>query len=168
VRYELLLQSLEVGAPYDPAPVEALLAARGLTDAPGGGKVWRLKAGEIEVRQLVEGGKLLATELRAPLSDKLDLIRELVVEGAALAAEAKVRLFDPQISKTLTASDEGLVADQYLRTAKYAGEMLGVSEAVNASFSGPDAGTLKPGTKVLLGLGAFLLVLYLLADNLLK
>jgi hypothetical protein len=162
----LLLQPTVAGAPYDPARVDEALAARGVTQTPKG-RVWKLKAGEIEVRLLVEGGVALATELRVPLSDKLELIREAVVQGAALAAEAQVRLLDPHLSKELSERDDALVADEFLRTASYAGRMMGVSEALGASYTGEDPTALKPGTKVLLGLGALLVLLYLVADKLL-
>jgi hypothetical protein len=161
VRYELLLQSPAPGAPFEPARVDEVLRGRAVEERPDGARLWRLKAGEVEVRRLVEGGAELACVLRVPLSDKLDLVRELVVEGSTVAQEAGARLYDPQLSRTLNASDEGLVADQFLRTARYAGEMMGLPEAVGASFAVPDEG-LKPGTKVLLGLlavGALLWVL---------
>jgi hypothetical protein len=169
VTYDLLLQSLEPGAPYETAPVDALFDARKASPpAPvGGGRRWQLKAGTVEVRPLIEGGKCIATEIKVPLSDKLELVREVVAEASQVATEAKVRLFDPQLSKALNPNDEGLVADQYLRTAKYAGEMMGVSEAIGASFSTPDAGTLKPGTKVVLGLVGFVIILYLIVSKLL-
>ncbi|MHB8878079.1 MAG: hypothetical protein ACYC8T_30650 [Myxococcaceae bacterium] len=163
MRYELLLQAKEPGAPYDPSPVDQALAARGVVQTPEGLR-WRLKAGEVEVRLLIEGGRSVATELRVPLSEKLDLVRELVVEGAAVAAQAGALLFDPQLTKGLSANDEGLVAEQFLRTAKYAGEMMGLPEAVGASYSGDDPTALKPGTKVLLGLVGLLVALYLLVD----
>jgi hypothetical protein len=167
VRYELLLQPQEVGAPYDPAPVEALLTARGAKDQPDGSKLWRLKSGEVEVRRLLENGVPMASELKVELTEKTELIRELVAEAVQVAAEAGVRAVDPSLSKTLVASDDGLVADSYLRTARYAGEYLGVSSAVMASWGQAEPDGLKPGTKVLLGIVAFFVVLYLIVDKVL-
>jgi hypothetical protein len=156
VRYDLLLQPKEAGVPYDPAPVETLLTARGAAPAkPDGARTWRLKHGDVEVRPLKENGVIIATELKVGLSDKTELIRELVLEGVTLASEAGVKLVDPSLSKTLTANDEGLVADQYFRTARYAGEYMGVSEAVIASYGAEDPG-MKAGTKVLLGIAAII------------
>ncbi len=166
VRYELLLQAAEPGSPYDVAKVDAALLARGVAGAPSARR-WALKHGEVEVGQVVEGGRTVATELKVPLSDRLDLVRELVVAASALAGEVGVMLCDPQLARAVAARDEGLVADQFLRTAKYAGEMMGVSEAVAASYSTEDVGALKPGTKVLLGLIAVLVVMYLVVDRLL-
>lgn len=163
MRYELLLQTGQVDLPYDPGKVDAALAQRPVTQRPDGVRIWKLKAGEIEVLPLKEAGAIMATELRAPLSDKLELIRELVVEGAALAEEAGVRLYDPQLSRTITANDEGLVADQYFRTARYAGEMMGVPEAVAASFAPPDEG-MKAGTKVVLAIVGLLVFVWFLFD----
>ncbi|MBL8956284.1 MAG: hypothetical protein JNK82_36260 [Myxococcaceae bacterium] len=167
MRYELLVQPKDVGTPYDPAPVEALLTARGATDQPDGSKLWRLKAGEVEVRRLNENGVAVATELKVQLTDKTDLIRELVIEGAQLASDAGLKLVDPNLSKTLSANDDGLVADSYFRTARYAGEYLGVSSAVMASWGTSEPEGLKPGTKVLLGIGGFFLLLYIVVERIL-
>ncbi|MFZ5470837.1 MAG: hypothetical protein ACOZIN_15535 [Myxococcota bacterium] len=167
MKYELLFQSADAAVPFDSEPVDALLSARGVAERPDGVRIWKLENGEVEVRPLVEGGRRLGTELRLPLSHRLELVREVVVEGAALAAQAKVQLFDPQLCKGIGADDEGLVADQYLRTARYAGEYAGVSEAVDASFAGPLPGEMKPVTKLLLGGAAVLVLLYWLVVKLL-
>jgi hypothetical protein len=151
------------GTPYDSARVDTLLTERGVAARPDGVRLWRLKHGEVEVGELREAGQIVATELRVPLSDKLDLVRELVEEGAMLAQAAEVRLVDPQLGRPLTANDSGAVADQFLRTARYAGEMMGLSEAVAASYAPPPEG-MSPGLKVLLGIGGLLLGLYLLMD----
>jgi hypothetical protein len=161
----LLLLPREPTVPFDPAPLEAALSARGLTGAPEGGRRWRLKSGEVELRPMREAGKPVGAELHVPLSDKLELIREAVVEGVVLAEQAGLRLVDPQLGKVLAASDEGLVADQYFKTAKYAGEMLGVSEALYASIPPPQEG-LKPGTKVLLGIIGFITLLAIVLEYL--
>ncbi|MBK7865280.1 MAG: hypothetical protein IPJ65_43105, partial [Archangiaceae bacterium] len=93
--------------------------------------------------------------------------RELVVEAVQLANDAGVRAVDPSLSKTLSANDDGLVADSYFRTAKYAGEYLGVSSAVMASWGQGEPEGMKPGTKVLLGIVGFFVVLYLLIEKVL-
>jgi len=164
VRYELLLQSLEPGTPYDWGRVLDRLRQRGLVFAEDGSAPWKLKSGEVEVRPLKEGGKIIATELRVPLLDKTDLMRELLAEASAVAEEAQVRLLDPQMSRAVSVKDDGAVADQYFRTAKYAGEMMGVTEALGASFEPPSTG-LKPGTKVLLAIIGFCIILFLIADH---
>ncbi len=165
MRYELLLQPLEPGAPYDPSVAEARLADRAAR-RPDGTLLWRLPHGELEVRTLVEGGRAIATELRVPLTGNLDLAREAVTEGVALADAAGACLFDPQLGKRLSAGDDGLVADRYLRVARYAGEMVGISEAVGVGQAPPEEG-LKPGTKVLLALAGFFLLLIWLSNRLL-
>lgn len=166
MRYDLLLQSPDPhNVPYDSEKVAAALGKRTIVEQ-GGAKLLRLKNGDVEVRPLVEGGKLIATELRVPLSDKLELIREAVVEGAAIANQAGVRLFDPQLSKSLTGAEDGLVADQFLRTARYAGEMAGVSEAIGASFQPvPEGMSLQ--AKMLIGIIVALVALYYLSEHLL-
>ena len=167
VRYELLLQSTVPGSPYDSTRVDALLLEKGAKARSDGQRVWRLKSGDVEVGELREGGQLIATELRIPLSDRTELVREAVEEGATLASAAGVRLVDPQLGRHLSANDSGAVADQYLRTARYAGEMMGISEAVSASYAAPPEG-IPTGFKVLALLGGGLLLLYLLADTLLS
>lgn len=166
MRYDLLLQPQDAGSPYEPSVVETLLKARGAVDQPDGSKVWRLRHGEVEARRVLENGRPVATELKVPLSDRTELIRELVAEVVALASEAGVRAVDPALAKTLSASDDGLVADSYFRTARYAGQYAGVSSAVVASYGAHEPEGLKPGTKVLLGLAGLVLFVYLLIDRL--
>jgi hypothetical protein len=161
MRYELLVQTGDPNAPYDPSKVDAALELRGAQVSPDGTRLWRLEAGELEVRTLIEGGVPRATVIRVPLQENLALVGSAVREGAALAREVGAQLFDPQLTRPLSEVDEGLVTDQYLRTARYAGEMLGVSGAVGLSFSAPAEG-LPPGMKVLLWVGGALLMGYLL------
>lgn len=167
MRYELLVQPLEPGTPWDPANFDKLLHEKGAFPNPDGSRTWRLKSGEVQVRLLIEGGQPIATELRVELSDRLELIRELVIEGVALSTDAGARLVDPQLAKTLIASDEGRVADQYFRTAQYAGQYAGVSTAVLASYgtAEKDEG-MKAGTKVLLAIVAFFVSMYLVIEKL--
>lgn len=174
MRYELLVQSPEPGTPYDPAPLEALFSQRNVRTRPDGVRFWVLKNGEVEIGQLKEGGRLIGHELRIPLSGKTELVREAVVEGAALAEQVKAVLFDFQLSNVVTKNDEARVAEQFLRTARYAGEMMGVSEAIDAGFM-PSAVTDAPapsGTplngKTLLVAVAGLIGLYLLVESFLK
>ncbi len=168
VRYELLIQSKEPGQPWDPTTLDRMLHERGAFANPDGTRTWRMKAGDVEVRPLLESGKAVATELRLELSDKLELIRAVVLEGVPLAEAAGGRLVDPQLAKTLTVADEGLVADQFFRTAQYAGQYAGVSTAVLAGYGqvNTDEG-MKPGTKVMLALIAFFAVLYFVSQRLL-
>jgi hypothetical protein len=133
---------------------------------PDGGRTWRLKSGELEVGVLREGGQVVATELRVMLSERSELMREVVTEAAALAAQAEVRLVDPQLGRALSATDADTVAEQYLRTARYAGEMMGLTEAVAASFPDPNPSGFRPTTKVVLGILVFFFLLYLLSSSL--
>ncbi len=164
MRYELLLQSAAPDTPYDARRVEALLLERGASPEEGG-LVWRLPSGRVEVRPLRENGNQVATELRIPLADGVDLARELVSEGVALAAAANVALVDPQLCRAVVSPEDSAVIDQYVRTAKYAGEMVGISEAIGAGEPA-ETGGIKPGTKVLLALVGFFFLLYLIADRL--
>jgi hypothetical protein len=164
VRYELLLQSADPAVPYTPAPVEALLAKRGIARRPDGVWRWQLKSGDVELGEVFEGGQQVATEVRIPLRGTLDLLHEALGECAEIAREAKVRLFDPQLMRLVGATDEGAVGDQYLRTARYAGEMMGDSGALEASIPPPDDRLLTPGAKVLLGLMGLFFLLYMVCQ----
>ena len=73
---------------------------------------------------------------------------------------------DPQLLRRVTTADEAAIEAQYLRTARWAGEMMGLPEAVAASFAPPKEG-LSTETKLLLGLGAAGVVVWLVADALL-
>lgn len=130
-----------------------------------GDRTWRLKSGVIDVGEVREGGQVVATELRIMLTDRTELIREVVNEAAAIATLADVRLVDPQLSCVVGAMDAERVAEQYGRTARYAGEMTGLSEAIGASFPAPTQSQgFQPGTKVVLGaLGLFLLLYFLVS-----
>jgi len=157
VRYDLLLQSLEPGTPFDGARLDSLLEARGATVLPGGGRAWKLDNGTVELHPLREGGQWVATEVRVPLADHTELIREVVVQAADLASEAQARLFDPQLGRALSRSDESAVADQYERTARYAGEMLGLASAMPMPSAEPQG--FQPTTRFFVAvIGAFLLL----------
>ncbi|WP_224245373.1 hypothetical protein [Hyalangium gracile] len=155
------------GTPYDSARVDALLTEKGVFARPDGQRIWRLKNGDVEVGLVRENGQVIATELRVPLSDKTELVREVVEEGAALATAAEARLIDPQLGRTLTANDSGSVADQFLRTARYAGEMMGVSEAVAASYAPPPE-VLPSSVKYFVAIVGGLIFLYVLVTSLME
>lgn len=159
MRYDLLLQSLVPGTPFDGPRIEALLVARGAKSLPGGGHVWPLDKGDVEVHPLREGGQWVATELRVPLSDRDGLVREVVAKGAELAKEGEVRFFDPQLGRELSVQDEQSVVDQYQRTARYASEMLGLASAMPMPSPTQNEG-FQPTTKWVLGVLAFFFVLY--------
>jgi hypothetical protein len=150
------------GTPFDSARVEALLEARGAKARPGGGHSWLLEHGSVELHPLREGGQWVATEVRVPLMDRDDLVREVVSQVAELAKEAGVRLFDPQLGRELSAHDDGAVADQYQRTARYAGEMLGLASAMPISTTESEG--FQPTTKLFFGVIGIFTLLYLLID----
>lgn len=163
MRYELLLQPLDAAAPFEAERLDALLAARGAKVVPSGLRIWNLKPGPVELKPLRDGQAVRGVELHVMLSEKTELISAALSEAATLARDANLRLYDPQLSRTVGATDERLVVDQYLRTAKYAGEMLGVSEALGASYGPPpEPLTAKPGTKALMLVVGGLIALWFL------
>ncbi|MCP3140149.1 hypothetical protein [Pyxidicoccus xibeiensis] len=171
MRYELLLQTMTPGTPYEAARVDALLSERQVSARPDGVRVWRLRSGEVEVGELREGGQVVATELRVPLSDRPDLMRELLGEAAALATAAGARLVDPQLGRSLAATDDGVVVEQYGRTARYAAEVAGLPEAMGtgsyAATSQESRGFQPSGRFFLIAIGVFF-ALYLVVDSLLS
>ncbi|HEX8825289.1 MAG TPA: hypothetical protein VF794_35575 [Archangium sp.] len=105
----------------------------------------------------------MATEVRVPLSDRTDLVREVVVQVGELAKEAEVRLFDPQLGRALSALDGSAVAEQYERTARYAGEMLGLAGAMPISTATESQG-FQPTSKFFFGVIGVFVLLYLLVN----
>lgn len=161
MKYELIYQAKEAGQPFDPAAVETQLAQRGAAQRPDGTWVWRLPPGEVELFRVQENGACVGLDLKVPLSEKTELVRAAVAEGALLAVAADVRLVDPHLNKALGPLDGELVADEYTRTARYAGEYLGVAEAVHASFdAGRQQGSSGLSGKLLLVFAVFLLAMY--------
>ncbi|MBM7114337.1 hypothetical protein I3V78_12320 [Archangium primigenium] len=159
----MLLQSLVPGTPFDNARVEELLIARGAKALPSGGLLWRLNHGEVEVHPLREGGQWIATEIRVPLVDRTELVREVLVEGAALSEQAQVRFFDPQLGRELTRREDEAVADQYKRTVRYASDTLGMVDAMPLPTPQEKQG-FEPTTRFFVGVIAFFVVLYLLVN----
>ncbi|QSQ27967.1 hypothetical protein JY651_03670 [Pyxidicoccus parkwayensis] len=157
------------GVPYEPAKVDALLAERRVAARPDGLRVWHLRGGDVEVAELREGGQVVATELRVPLSDRPDLVREVVTEAAALAAAAGARLVDPQLGRSLSATDDGVVVEQYMRTAWYAGHVGGMSDVMSVpspSAAGEPSSLLPSGRFIIIAIGV-LIALYLVVDTVL-
>lgn len=145
--------------------MEQAIDAKGAVDIGGGTRRWRLASGEIEVSRLEEGGKTVGLELKVPLSERTELVSQTLRAGMEVATQCAVRLVDPQLGRSVSEKDDGIVSEQFLRTATYAGEMMGLPEAVGASFTEPAPG-LKPGTKVALGLVVLVIVLYFVVDAL--
>ena len=151
------------GTPFDSARVDALLEARGAKALPSGGRTWQLENGVVELHPLREGGQWVATEVRVPLWDQTDLVREVVIEVSEVAKEAEVRVFDPQLGRALSGRDDGPVAEQYERAARYAGQTLGMVEALPSSTATESEG-FQPTTKFVLGVLGFFVLLYLVMD----
>ena len=151
------------GAPFGAEMVDRALDGRGVPGEAGSTRPWTLKAGVVELRPLVEGGVRIATEVLIPLAETAALARECLAECARLAIETDTLLFDPQLLRQVTERDADALAEQFMRTARYAGEMMGVPEALPAAFGIPRTG-MRAGTKVFLGIVGFFVVLYLAAD----
>jgi len=157
MRYELLLQPRAAGEPFDEARVASLLVERGAT-----------LDGQVELGPVEEAGRRVATEVRIPLGERVELLREALLRCADVASAAEAALVDPQLGRAITAADVEAVAQQYLRTARYAGEMRGVSEALGASYAPPAPAMSGRAKWALLALAGGLVALYQLVDVLLS
>lgn len=162
--YDLLLQPLEVGAPFAREVIEAVLRDRGAMTRGDGALVWKLKAGDVTVLPLREAGVITGLELRLPFSDRLDLLNELLASSVDVARGNSLRVVDPQLGRTVTETDGGAITDEFLRVSRYAGAYFGLGDALPVSV-GPaveDDG-LSPVTKgilVLLVFGVAMAVAY--------
>ncbi|WP_233595520.1 MULTISPECIES: hypothetical protein [Corallococcus] len=170
--YELVLQPMAPGGPYDAARVDALLAARSGAVRPDGARDWALSQGNVEVTPLRDQGRVMALELRVPLLEHPDLIREVLKEAAALAREAKLRLFDPQLGQVLAASDTERVVAQYARTEQYARTAPrmeitpGLAEAMDAAarYAPKGPGMSLPMKLILFGVGGFAILYFVMTS----
>ncbi|AKQ64462.1 hypothetical protein A176_001374 [Myxococcus hansupus] len=165
----MLLQTMTPGTPYEAARVDALLSQKGATARPDGVRRWSFKHGDVEIGELREGGQVVATELRVPLSDRTDLVREVLAEAVKLATEAGARLVDPQLGRPLTTQDDSSVLEQYVRTARYAGEVAGMPDALGAGSYAMESSTTSTGFQLsgrflLIAIG-ILVALYLVVDS---
>jgi len=160
------------GTPYEAARVDGLLSERRLTVRSDGARLWNLKHGDVEVGELREGGHVVATELRIPLGEQPDLIREVLTEAAGLARAADVRLMDPQLGRAIVGTDDAGVVDQYLRTARYASDVTGLSGGLSggayASPSSTQPPGFRPGVRFLAIVIGVFIALYLVIDSMLS
>lgn len=160
MRYELLLQSALPGTAFEHAVVEAAVDARQATRRPDGSWVLRLAHGEVELSRWVEAAQVKALVLKVPLSHQLELIRETLHWALDVARETGTAVVDPALMRCLSANDEGALTDAYLQTARYAGQYLGVSEAVIASYGAAEPVGMGTQGKVLLAIAAFLAAVF--------
>jgi hypothetical protein len=165
MHYDLLIQSMTAGVSYDPVPTETAFEAKGARLQPNGTYNLRLKAGDIEVMRLSEGGSIIATEIRVPVSDKHDLAREAFVEVMEVANKLGLRVVDPQLARSVVLNDETAIADAYMRTSNFAGTYSGVSSAVPQNFGALEP-AMKPGMKLAIIIGAVGFALWLLVSAL--
>lgn len=164
MRYELLVQSKEPSVPFDEERARAIWAEQKVRDQADGTRLWALNAGEVELRPLRDAGAVVGTELSLPLRDGDALVRETVLAVTELAAKAGFRVVDPQLSREVSPADEALVAEHYLRTARYAAEYAGLPDVV---MSTPEAAPgLSSNGKVMLAIGAFFVLVYLVMQRL--
>jgi len=160
--YDFLLQPVEVGAPLELEPIEAALAERGATRRGDGAWVWRFPRGEVVGLPVREGGQLVAFELKVPLQDTTVLVAAVLQAATTLADALGLRLLDPQLNRAVKFDHEDAVTEAYLRNARYAGEYLGVSEALGAtSLVAPPPGSSGIGLRIVLALLVFGVVLFL-------
>ncbi len=84
---------------------------------------WRLEAGTVRVCPPDTRGRARGLELRVPLADRPRLIEEALRLAAAAAHEAGLLLWDPQLRRTVDAGDTPSVVREYLRLARFSGDV---------------------------------------------
>jgi hypothetical protein len=160
--YDLLLQPLTQGAPIDVPAVEASLLGVGALKRPDGSFSLRLSPSsraDLELHWVRENGEAKALDCRIPLSDQTDLIDSALRWALVLAPAHQLCVMDPQLNTVVTTAG-GSVLDEFLRSARYAGEYTGVSDAVGASALAEVEQGSSAGTRVLLAIAVFIAVLY--------
>ncbi len=156
MRYEFLLQPVTAGSEFAEAPVVAVLLERQASERPDG--TWLLKVGAVEVvvSRVREGPRVVALSLGVPLSADLDSIQAVLRAGLEIAEAAKVLLFDPQLSRVCSLSAESAIVDEFRKLGSYAGQYVGVSEALPLSVGAPqNSMDLTVTTKAVLALLVF-------------
>lgn len=162
VTYDFLLQPQEIGAELALAPLEATLEGRGAKRRPDGAWVWSFSDGEVVGLPMREGPKVIAFEIKVPLKDTTALVSAVLQALAGVATDLGLRLLDPQLNHPVTFDAEASVGEAYLRQARYAGEFLGVSEAIGAtSLAAPSRASSSSGLRILLALIVFAIVLFI-------
>ncbi|MEW5738609.1 MAG: hypothetical protein AB1938_06760 [Myxococcota bacterium] len=162
VTYDFLLQPQEIGAELPLEPLEAALLERGVKRRPDGAWVWSFLGGEVVGLPMREGPKVIAFELKVPLKDTTALVSAALKAAAELAQALGVRLLDPQLNYPVTFDSEASVGEEYLRQARYAGEYVGVSEAIGATtLAAPPDDAPNTGLRIVLALIVFGVVLFI-------
>jgi hypothetical protein len=163
MHYDFLLQSMTAGVDYDPSPAENAFDGKGAKLQPTGVRSLRLKGGDVEVMRLSEAGKVLATEIRVPIADRSDLVRETFVEVMDVATKLGLKVVDPQLARSVVLNDEAAIVSAFMRNANFAGNYSGVSAAVPANFGELEPG-MKPGMKLAIIIGSIAFALYVLIN----
>jgi hypothetical protein len=129
--YELMAQA-SPGGLFDVDRAEAALLSRGANRRPDGALNWPLPMALVEVYRVLEAGQPVALTFKVPLTAAPELLQEVLYQGKEVAVAGGGVLVDPNLGRAVSLADESAVADSYLRTLRYAGEYLGVGEAVSA------------------------------------
>lgn len=160
--YDFLLQPAETGAPLALEPVESALTERGATRRGDGAWLWAFPRGEVVGLPVREGGQVIAFELKVPLKDTTELVASVLRGAAELAEALGLRLLDPQLNRAVKFDHEDAVGEAYLRNARYAGEYLGVSDALGATtLAAPPPESSGLGLRIVLALIVFGVVLFI-------
>lgn len=119
---------------------------------------WRLEAGTVRVHPLDTRDRARGLELRVPLADQPRLVEEALRLTSAAAHEAGLIVWDPQLGTTVDASDAPPVVREYLRLARFSGDVLGTPGLAGLTGEPPPRRAtprwlwLIPGAAVLLSL----------------
>jgi hypothetical protein len=157
--YDLLLQPTSPDKAFDLAPVEAELAAANVPRRPDGVWLLTLKFKDLELSVLKENGVPIALQCSVPLSDRTEVVEAAVAWAIELARKLELRVMDPQLNTVLTQVGAS-VGEEFLRQARYAGEYLGVSEAIGATHLARPMEGMNATTRLMLGVVVFIVVTF--------
>jgi hypothetical protein len=157
--YDLLLQARTLGEAAPVASLVTALLARGAKLDSAGRGVWKL-SDEVVIEPLLEEGQVRGLDVRVPLLDKTLLIEEVVKNLTEVAEGCEARVTDPQRGDAVTIGTLGLVLEEYLRMARYAGEYGGVSGALGLSSYGTPPEEDSTALRWVLIVGVFLIAVW--------
>jgi hypothetical protein len=158
--YDLLLQPPTQGPAHDSAATLAAFVAKGATARADGHHVLTFGRTEVELRPVKEAGLVVATEVKLQLGRETAFIAPLLALVMEVARAQKLRVIDPSQSKELVETDGASLEESYRRTAEYAGEFLGVGDALGRMADPVPEGLTRSGA-AWLALAVFLAAAWL-------
>jgi len=158
--YDFIWQPILGGLAFDRGQFETALRSLGATQRDHRTWDWKLSKGETVITALNDAGAVVGFDVRVPLSDRPDLLLEVLEKASAFAAISTLQFVDPQLGRSVTERDGAAVEESYERVARYAGAYVGVPAATTAAWANAEQTGLTTPTKVALAVLVFLAAMY--------